>query len=230
MPTLILVRHGRTDANAQGILAGRTRGIGLDPTGRTQAARVAERLAAVPLSLIVSSPLMRTMQTARTIAEAQPDTVPVRRDAGLVECDYGRWTGRAITDLAKQPLWASVQQQPSAVVFPGGEAMTTMAARAVETARRIDRRVARRHGGRAVWVAVSHGDVIKAIVADALGTHLDLFQRIAVSPGSVSAITYGTQRPTVHHVNDLGSDLSGLVPPAGDSKAATGDAPVGGGA
>lgn len=230
MPTLILVRHGRTAANADGILAGRTRALGLDLTGQSQAARLAERLAEVPLSLVVSSPLLRTMQTARKIADGQPEEVPVRRDAGLVECDYGRWTGRRLADLAKEPLWTTVQQQPSAVIFPGGEAMVAMAARALEAVRRIDRRVARRHGERAVWVAVSHGDVIKAILADALGTPLDLFQRIAVSPGSASAITYGTHRPTVHHLNDLGSDLGGLVPPSDRSGAPSGDAPVGGGA
>lgn len=230
MPTLILVRHGRTAANADGVLAGRSRGVGLDETGRAQAARAAERLATVPLSLVVSSPLLRTMQTARAIAEAQPEAVSVRRDPGFIECEYGRWTGRSIAELAKEPLWTAVQQQPSSVVFPGGEAMDAMAARAVETARRIDRRVAKRYGARAVWAAVSHGDVIKAVVADALGTHLDLFQRIAISPGSVSVITYGSHRPTVHHVNDLGSDLSALAPPPGDAEEATGDAPVGGGA
>jgi broad specificity phosphatase PhoE len=127
-----------------------------------------------------------------------------------------------------------VQQQPSAAVFPGGESLTGMSARAIEAVRRIDRRVERRHGPHAVWAAASHGDVIKAVLADALGLHLDQFQRIAVAPGSVSVITYGTQRPTVRHVNDLGSDLADLVPPpeakATGRQAPTGDAPVGGGA
>ncbi|MGH1563106.1 MSMEG_4193 family putative phosphomutase [Mumia sp. DW29H23] len=229
MPTLILVRHGRTAANADGVLAGRTRGVSLDDVGREQARATAQRLSVVPLAVVVSSPLMRTMQTAREIADAQKGDVPVRREPGIVECGYGRWTGKKIADLAREPLWATVQQQPSAVVFPGGEGLADVSARAIEAVRRIDRRVERRHGPRAVWAAASHGDVIKAVLADALGLHLDQFQRIVVSPGSVSVVTYGTHRPTVRHVNDLGSDLSHLVPePEGDRP--TGDAPVGGGA
>lgn len=229
VPTLILVRHGRTAANADGVLAGRSRGIGLDDVGLEQARAVADRLSVIPLARLVSSPLLRTMQTARRIADAQKENVQVRREAGLVECGYGRWTGKKIVDLAREPLWATVQQQPSAVEFPGGERLADVSARAVEAVRRIDRRVERRHGPGAVWAAASHGDVIKAVLADALGLHLDQFQRIAVAPGSVSVITYGSHRPSVRHVNDLGSDLSGLAPAAGGDRP-TGDAPVGGGA
>ncbi|KAA1419907.1 MSMEG_4193 family putative phosphomutase [Mumia zhuanghuii] len=239
MPTLILVRHGRTAANADGILAGRTRGIGLDTVGQKQAKSVGKRLAAVPLSLVVSSPLLRTTQTAREIVAAQAGDVAIRRDGGFVECGYGRWTGRKLSDLAKEPLWSIVQRQPSAAIFPGGEGLAEMAARATDAVRRFDRQVARNHGARSVWAAVSHGDVIKAIIADALGLHLDLFQRISVAPGSVSVISYGMYRATVHHVNDLGSDLSALArqaeaPPSdGDDASADGvprgDAPVGGG-
>lgn len=225
---MILVRHGRTDANVRGILAGRSRGVGLDPEGVRQADAVAKRIASVPLSLVVASPLLRTMQTARAIVAAQPGDPPLRREPGLVECGYGRWTGKPISALAKEPLWRTVQEQPSAVVFPGGEAMTAMWARAVEAVRRVDRRVARQHGDGAVWAAVSHGDVIKAILADALGIHLDAFQRIVASPASVSVVRYGDRRPTVVHVNDQGSDLSGLAAPAG-GEAPPGDAVVGGG-
>ncbi|WP_370613998.1 MSMEG_4193 family putative phosphomutase [Mumia sp. Pv 4-285] len=233
MPTLILVRHGRTAANADGILAGRTRGIGLDPLGQEQAKNVGQRLAAVPLALVVSSPLLRTTQTAREVVAAQRSDVALRRDSGFVECGYGRWTGRKLSELAKEPLWSIVQRQPTAAIFPGGEGLAEMSARATDAVRRFDRQVARAHGARSVWAAVSHGDVIKAIIADALGLHLDLFQRISVAPGSVSIVTYGMHRPTVHHVNDLGSDLSGFVPQADAAPAdgvPSGDAPVGGGA
>ncbi|KHL11169.1 2,3-bisphosphoglycerate-dependent phosphoglycerate mutase [Mumia flava] len=233
MPTLFLVRHGRTAANTAGVLAGRSRGVGLDPTGERQAQQAATRLAAVDLALVAASPLQRTMQTARAVVAAQKGDPTLRREPGLVECGYGRWTGRKLTDLAKEPLWSQVQEQPSAVTFPGGESMPAMAARAVETVRRTDRALTRRHGDDALWAAVSHGDVIKAVLADALGMHLDAFQRIAVAPGSVSVVAYGLRRPTVLLMNDSGSDLAPFgrrADASGTDGPRSGDAPVGGGA
>ena len=123
MPTLVLVRHGRTSANATGVLAGRTPGVHLDDTGRGQAQRAAERLAVLPLVRVVSSPLERTLETARALTAAQSGVLRVRRDKGLVECGYGAWTGRTLKELAREPLWRTVQAQPSAVVFPGGESL-----------------------------------------------------------------------------------------------------------
>lgn len=230
MPILILVRHGRTAANADGILAGRTRGVDLDAVGREQADRVASRLAPLPLATIVTSPLERTAQTARAIAKAQETSVPVRRDKGLLECDYGSWTGQRLKDLAKQPLWKVVQSQPGAVTFPDGESMIDMQHRAVSSVRTIDAEVAAEHGDDACWVAVGHGDVIKSVLADALGMHLDTFQRLTVHPASVSVLRYSAVRPTVLYVNDGGSDLSALKPPAKKRRRKrTGDAVVGGG-
>jgi probable phosphomutase (TIGR03848 family) len=231
MPTVLLVRHGRTTANARGILAGRTAGIGLDATGRAQAAATAGRLADVPLVAVVTSPLERCRQTARILVERQPGgtddgrTPEVVVERGITECDYGDWQGRPLRDLAKEPLWAVVQSQPSAAAFPGGESLAAMQARSVEAVRRHDAELGARHGDSAVWAAVAHGDIIKSILADALGMHLDPFQRLAVGPASVSIVRYGPHRPEVVSVNTDSGDLSWLR-----TVAPVGDAPVGGGA
>ncbi|PPF15830.1 histidine phosphatase [Rathayibacter sp. AY1A4] len=225
MPTLLLVRHGRTTANTAGILAGRTAGVRLDDVGRTQAARTGERLAAVELATVVSSPLERCRQTTRFVLERQTGSPATVIDKGITECDYGDWSGRSLRDLATEPLWATVQNQPSAVVFPGGEGMLAMQARAVSAIRRHDAAVAEEHGSGAVWAAVSHGDTIKAILADALGMHLDLFQRLSVGPASVSIIRYGAGRPEVVAMNTDAGDLGWLR-----KAAPVADAAVGGGA
>ncbi len=213
MATVILVRHGRTEANATGLLAGRTPGVRLDATGAEQATRVAERLAVLPLAALVSSPLERCRDTAAAIGKAQQARTRVARERGLTECDYGEWQGRTIKELAKEPLWRTVQTQPSAATFPGGESMTAMQARAVEAVRRRDAAVEAEHGAAAVWVAVSHGDVIKSVLADALGMHLDLFQRIHVDPASVSIVRYTGTRPYVLATNTHAGDLGWLAPP-----------------
>jgi probable phosphomutase (TIGR03848 family) len=228
--TLLLLRHGRTTANADGGLAGR-QPVELDETGRAQATAVGERLRAVPLTAVVTSPLIRCRQTLEL---ALPEASPVVDD-GLIECGYGSWEGQPLKKLAKEPLWPVVQQHPSAAVFPGGEAMAQMAARAVAAVRAWDARLSAERGPEAVWLACSHGDVIKAIVADALGVHLDLFQRIVVDPASVTAIRYTPLRPFLVRLNDVGGDLAGLVPPPGkrrrrSRRPADSDAAVGGGA
>ena len=236
MTTVLLVRHGRTSANSAGILAGRSPGVELDDVGRQQAVTLGERMAPVPLAALVSSPLRRCRQTAQALLAARSDTLPTSTDAGLIECGYGDWTGRTLKELSKEKLWTTVQQQPSAVRFPGGEAMTEMAARAVGAVRGWDAKIAADHGDGAIWVAVSHGDVIKAILADALGTHLDTFQRILVNPASVSVVRYTAARPYVVTMNSSGADLASLVPPpkppakrARRKAAIDDDAPVGGG-
>ena len=225
MATVILVRHGRTTANATGLLAGRTPGVGLDETGRDQAVVTGGRIAPVPLVGVVSSPLERCRQTAQYVLDRQSGTVQSTVEDDLTECDYGAWQGRSLGDLAKESLWSVVQSQPSAVVFPGGESMVAMQARAVAAIRRLDAAFEAEHGPGAVWVAVSHGDIIKSILADALGTHLDLFQRITVGPASASIVRYGSSRPTVFSTNPDAGDLSWLANTTGSD-----DAPVGGGA
>lgn len=205
---------------------------------------MAQRLAGVGLARIVTSPLERCAETAAAIA-AVPGP-PVRKngpgsprpapevDERWGECRYGEWTGQSLSTLAKDPLWRVVQAHASAVTFPGGESLRAVQARAVDAARETNAEVARDHGDGGVWVAVSHGDVIKALLADALGMHLDEFQRIVVDPASVSVVRYTDLRPFVLRVNDVGGDLAGLAPPArgrrSRAKRGGSDAVVGGGA
>jgi probable phosphomutase (TIGR03848 family) len=232
--TVLLIRHGRTAANTSGILAGRTSGVELDDVGVKQATEAGTRIGSLPLRAIVTSPLRRCRQTAQALQAARAGSCPTLIEQALVECGYGDWTGRSLRELSKEKLWQSVQQQPSAVRFPGGESMTEMSSRAVSAIRSWDRRLAAEHGEDAIWAAVSHGDVIKAILADALGMHLDSFQRLLVDPGSVSAVRYTTVRPYVITVNSTAGDLSGLfrAPPKKSRGRRTKDqhdAPVGGG-
>lgn len=234
MATVILLRHGRTSANASGVLAGRTPGVHLDDLGLQQAERAGERLAAVMLADVVSSPLDRCRETARAVVRRQQEALRTHTDKGLAECDYGEWQGRPLKDLAKLALWKTVQAQPSAVTFPGGESMAQMQARAVDAVRRRDAAVTTEHGAGAVWLAVSHGDLIKALLADALGMHLDLFQRINVDPASISIIRYTDSRPYVLATNTHAGDLAWLNPPrrkgrAGARASADHGAAVGGG-
>jgi probable phosphomutase (TIGR03848 family) len=228
MATVILLRHGRTTSNAGGVLAGHQPSE-LDETGRAQAEAVGARLAAggFPLAAVVSSPLLRCQQT---MSLALPGAQPVTEER-LVECRYGEWEGEPLKKLAKLPLWRVVQSHPSAARFPGGESMAEMSTRAIAAVREWDARVEAEHGQHAVWLACSHGDVIKTIVADALGMHLDMFQRISVDPASLTIIRYTPLRPFVFRLNDTAGDLSVLRPPRRRRRAkVSSDAAVGGGA
>jgi probable phosphomutase (TIGR03848 family) len=227
--TLLLVRHGRTTANASGVLAGWTPGVGLDDTGRTQVAALAQRIGDLPLAAVVTSPLQRCQETALPLLEGHPER-RLEVDDALGEVRYGDWTGQSLKVLAKDPLWKVVQGHPSAAVFPGdgGEGLAAMQGRAVASIRGWNAEL----GPDAVYVAVSHGDVIKAILADALGTHLDQFQRIVVDPASVSVINYTTTRPFVLRVNDTGAALDAFRPKKRGRRGrpTKSDAVVGGGA
>jgi len=231
---VLLIRHGRTTANSTGVLAGWTAGVRLDERGEQQAGELAKRLAEVPLAAAVCSPLERCRQTS-DIVLAGREGVPVHVDERIGECRYGDWTGRALSDLVKEPLWKTVQQHPSAARFPGpdGESMADMSARAVAAVREWNTLIAAEHGPEAVWALFSHGDVIKALAADALGLHLDQFQRITCDPCSVTAVRYTELRPFVLRLNDVGGDPAPYKPPperAERSPSADGDAAVGGGA
>lgn len=235
MSTVLFVRHGRSNANTAGTLAGWMPGVFLDETGEGQADAVGSRIAAADLSVsrIVSSPLDRCVQTGDRIAAAL-GAVPRSVHEGLGECHYGAWTGRPLAELARDELWKVVQDRPSEATFPSsaayrGESLAQMQARALRAVRETDERVANEHGDHAVWVAVSHGDVIKSILADALGARLDDFQRIQVDPGSVSVVHYASRRPLVLRVNDTGGGLTGLRPPQPPG-GQEGDVVVGGGA
>ena len=211
MGTVILLRHGRSTANSAGVLAGRTLGVGLDEGGVAQAQALVGRLAQLPLAAVVSSPLQRCRETVAPLAQARELEVTV--DDRFIEVDYGQWTGRELSKLGKEPLWKVVQSHPSAAVFPGGEGLAALQARAVAAVREWDAKLAAEHGPQVLWLVCSHGDVIKAVLADALGVHLDGFQRIVANPCSVSAVTYTETRPFVQRVNDCGDDLRALVPP-----------------
>ncbi len=230
MATVILVRHGRSTANATGMLAGRLPDVHLDEVGLTQAVATGERLADVRLAAVVTSPLDRCRETAREITRRQAAPLRASVDRQISECDYGEWQGRGLKELSKEKLWKTVQNHPSAAAFPGGESMRAMQDRAVAAVRRHDVRITEEFGEGAVWVAVSHGDVIKSILADALGTHLDLFQRIHVDPASSSIVRFTESRPFVLGTNTQGGDLSWLTPPNRSKRGRSADAAVGGGA
>ncbi len=223
MTTVLLVRHGLT-AMTGPLLAGWTPGVHLDDRGREQAAALAERLRPVPVAEVVSSPLERCQETATALAAGRDSEV--RTDDRLGECRYGDWTGQELKKLAKDPLWKVVQAHPSAARFPGGEALRETQARAVAAVRERNAAL----GPDATWVAVSHGDVIKAIVADALGLHLDLFQRIQVDPCSLTVVRYTDLRPFVARLNDTGGSVADLLPPKRRGRRRSSDAAVGGGA
>lgn len=232
--TVILLRHGRSTSNTAGTLAGRSPGVELDDKGREQSLFVAERLGSLPVEEIVRSPLQRCEQTVQPLAERR-GLKPVVDDR-LLEVDYGSWTGRTIKDLLAEPLWKVVQQHPSAAVFPGGEGLAQVQARAVTSVREHDSRLAEEYGRDVLWVACSHGDVIKSILADAVGCHLDSFQRIVADPASISVVRYTTTRSFVLRTNDTGLDLTSLVPAtetsvgaARESSGSASDAVPGGG-
>lgn len=205
-PTLVLlVRHGQTATTGK-LLPGRAPGLHLADTGREQAERAAARIGLMgDIAAVYASPLERTRETAAPIARAVGQRVRV--DKGLLECEFGDWTGRKLSELYKVPEWKAVQSAPSTFRFPGGESFTEMQSRICNE---IERLVARHPGERIV--CVSHADPIKAAVAQAQGVHLDLFQRIVISPCSITPILYGTGAPIVLAVNSTGDDLSTLAP------------------
>jgi len=234
--TVLLVRHGLTATTGQ-VLTGWTPGVGLDERGRRQASALAARLAPVPLAAVVTSPLDRCRQTAEAIIAARDpgngQHLRASVDDRVGECHYGDWTGKPLKELAKDPLWPVVQVHPSAVRFPGadGESMLDMQHRAVTAVREWNGRL----GANATYLVCSHGDVIKAIVADSLGLHLDQCQRILADPCSLTVIRYTPLRPFLLRLNDVGGAVDDLLPPPEKGAAEAGlesesDAVVGGGA
>lgn len=202
---VLLVRHGQTPTTGK-VLPGRAPGLHLADTGTRQAESVAERIAQLPrVDAIYCSPLERARETAAPIARALGQRIKINK--GLLECDFGDWTGEKLGTLMKNPSWSTVQRAPSTFRFPNGESFTEMQTRMVST---IDRIRADHPGG--IVVCVSHADPIKAAVAHAMGTHLDLFQRIVVSTCSVSAIAYSAHGPIVLTVNSTGGSLADLRP------------------
>ncbi len=207
--TVILLRHGVSASNTARTLAGRSAGVDLTDRGREQAQAVAARLGALPIEHIAHSPLERCVRTIAPLAEKLGlDPEP---DDALLEVDYGDWTGRALAELVEEPLWKVVQRHASGAVFPSGEGLAQVQQRAVAAIRARDRALAEQRGRDVLWVACSHGDVIKSVLADAFGIHLDGFQRIVVEPASISVVRYTPTAPYVWRVNDTGADLSALA-------------------
>jgi probable phosphomutase (TIGR03848 family) len=204
--TLVLfVRHGQT-ATTGTLLPGRSPGLHLADLGRQQATRAAERIAELKtVDAVYASPLERTRETAAPIAASRGLKVQIER--GLLECDFGDWTGQELKNLVKLPEWSQVQRYPSGFRFPNGESFTEMQGRMV----RVTEKLCALHPGGTI-VAVSHADPIKAVVAHAMGTHLDLFQRTVISTCSVTAVAYSIHGPTVLTVNSTGASLSELRP------------------
>jgi probable phosphomutase (TIGR03848 family) len=203
MGTLLLIRHGRTDANANGVLAGRTPGVVLDEVGISAAKDLAVRLEAVKVSRVISSPLERTLETAGILFGKHAQ---VEREDRLQECDYGDWQGANLSELVVHELWPVVQQRPDEMIFPNGESMNDMSDRACQAIREWDAKLTAEHGDKVVWAAVSHGDIIKAICADAMGLPLRKFQSLLIEPASVSVIHYSESGSAVSKLNDTGSD------------------------
>jgi 2,3-bisphosphoglycerate-dependent phosphoglycerate mutase len=203
MGTLLLIRHGRTEANATGVLAGRTPGVALDEVGRATTEALSERLAGVNIARVVSSPLERTRETAAILFKQAEN---IELEDRLIECDYGDWQGSKLSELAVHELWPIVQQRPDEMIFPNGESMTNMASRASSAARDWDAKLTAEHGEKVVWAAVSHGDIIKAICADAMGLPLRKFQSLLIEPASVSVIHYSDSGSAVSKLNDTGSE------------------------
>jgi probable phosphoglycerate mutase len=204
MTTVLLVRHGNTPTTGK-VLPGRAKGLHLSDTGRAQAEAAAERIAGLKrVDAIYCSPLERARETAAPIGRVRGMRPIV--DKGLLECDFGEWTGAELATLMKLPEWSTVQRAPSTFRFPGGESFTEMQVRIVSA---LDRLRAAHPGG--TIVCVSHADPIKAAVAHAVGTHLDLFQRIVVSTCSISAISWTAHGPAVLAVNSTGGPIGDLA-------------------
>jgi probable phosphoglycerate mutase len=195
--TVLLVRHGQTATTGR-ILPGRAPGLHLSDDGRRQAEAAAQRIAKLKrVAAVYASPLERARETAMPIARIR--SLALRIERGLLELDVGSWTGSRLDRLSKRPEWTTVQRYPSGFRFPEGESFVEMQARVTAA---VARMVEHHRGG--VVVAVSHADPIKAALAHALGMHLDLFQRLAIAPGSITTIVYGAGGPTVLGMNALG--------------------------
>lgn len=226
MGLLLLVRHGRSTANAQSILAGRLPGVLLDEIGQASAKQLGERISNVAIQTVLVSPLERTKQTADLVFVKHPQII---EEPNLIECDYGDWSGQPLAELAKLPEWKTVQETPDAMVFPNGESMQEMADRSVRCILDWHEQLTTLHGDKFIMAAVTHGDIIKALAAHFLGLPLRNFQTIAIDPLSVSAISIGKNFHQVLKLNDTGSDWLGNLASSEQMHGPATTASVGGG-
>jgi probable phosphomutase (TIGR03848 family) len=223
MPTLLLVRHGRSTANSAGVLTGRAAGVHLDDTGLEQARAAGVRLDPVTPVVIVSSPLERCRETAAGMFPGRDVVVEDR----LMETDFGDWTGRLLSDLVKEPLWAEVQSAPSRIAFPRGESFAALSGRVTAAIEEWDDRVRQEYGPWAIWAAVSHADPIKAVVAHAIGLGLDRFQSLVVNPSSISVLHRDAERTSLLSLNNLYGPLEPYIPTDPGASPAQGPAGAG---
>ena len=191
---VLLIRHGENDWVGEHRLAGRTPNVHLNENGKKQSLHLAEALSEHPLTAVYSSPMERCVETAQPVAERQGLTVTP--EAGVLEVDYGEWQGGSIKELSKSPEWQLVQHAPSSFRFPGGETLYEVQVRAVETVERI-----REHHPDQLVAVFSHGDVIRTTIAHYMGIPIDLFQRVTISTGSISAIAFHGASPRVLFTN-----------------------------
>ena len=208
MTTVLFLRHGETSADAEGVLAGWLPDVHLTDVGVEQGESASKRLSEVRFSTLLTSPMESCRETAALVSARRRKDLPSHTEVDLADCRFGDWTGRPLDVVEKEPLWEVVDRHPSAAFFPGGESIGDMQARSVRSIRTWNRRL----GPDSVYVVVTHSDVIKALLADALGMHLDHFHRIEVEPGSVSVIKYLADRSVVTRINDSGGDLSMFSP------------------
>lgn len=232
MAVCVLLRHGQSSANEAGVLAGWAPGIGLTITGMEQARQVGHQLVGVALVEIVTSPVQRAVETARGVAEMLTG-VALSRDEQLGECHYGAWTGRSLQELAVEPLWRTVQEAPEQAAFPPdpsgryrAESLAEMGIRFEAAVRRIDAGVDVVHGPDAVWLAVTHGDPIKSLLAAAGGAGIEALQKHHVDPGALSVIRFTPRGSVVLAANCRTLDVAGLVVA---TRGTSGDVAVGGG-
>jgi len=207
---LVLIRHAHSEANAKGVLSGRISGVHLSATGITQSQALISRLGAISVSELRISPLERCAETINpwweSIGKKKNPSVEIVKDENLIEVDYGKWSGRKLAILSSHKLWKTVQNNPSAMYFPSGEGLAQMQERAM-------RAVHSCNGSkkRGAAVLVSHGDVIKSIVASCLGMHLDDFQRIVIDPASVTIIDFSSSKPRLILLNDSRANLENFI-------------------
>lgn len=199
MHTIYLVRHGRSEANQKGLLAGRAPKVKLDEVGLAQAKALGDAFSNTPIDLLFSSPLERCLNTAEAIKKAQKKNVNIKKNADFIECDYGTWTNKRLASLSKLSLWKTIQSHPSQVTFPAGESLLNMSNRAVDGLNLILSSLKKKNSK---IVIVSHADLIKALLANALGMHLDNFQKIIIDPASVSTLQFNGNSYVTAGINE----------------------------
>jgi probable phosphoglycerate mutase len=205
VPKIVLIRHAHSTANAAGVLSGQLPNVHLSKSGQEQAERLAERLGKLTIAQVQVSPMDRCSETLAPWLAKYGKGVTVTLEPNLVEVDYGKWSGKKLATLSRAKLWRKVQGQPSAVTFPDGESLAQMQVRAMKTVHDFFA------SDQEMTIMVSHGDVIKAIVASSMGMHLDDFQRIVIDPASVTILDFSHGQARLTLMNDSRSVLHGVL-------------------